>query len=121
MKTVRLAWPATTRCVLGAFICAATAAGMTALFAQHSGRGNLPLVFLAVITLVALYLGAAAGVAGTVSAAIVFALFLFPPIGSPLVEDFGERSSVGWMLLGGIAISYLFAPRQSGDSNRPSE
>jgi len=94
---------------------------MTALFAQHSGRGNLPLVFLAVITLVALYLGAAAGVAGTVSAAVVFALFLFRPIGSPLVENFGERSSVGWMILGGIAISYLFAPRLSGDSNRPPE
>lgn len=93
---------------------------MTALFAQHSGRGNLPLVFLAVITLVALYLGAAAGVAGTISAAIVFALFLFPPIGSPLVEDLSERSNVGWMLLGGITISYLLGPRSRDKSDPPS-
>ncbi len=93
----------------GAVLCAVVAAGMTAIFADHTNREILPLAFLIVITPVALYFGAVAGIFGSLCAAAVFAIFLFPPIGSPVVEDLAERSNIGWMLLGGIAISYLFA------------
>jgi K+-sensing histidine kinase KdpD len=119
LRIVGIGFPGISRWLIGALVCTAAAGVMTAIFGDRAGRENLPLVFLSVITLVALYFGALAGVLGSISAAIIFTLFLFPPIWSPLVHDLGERSNVGWMLLGGIAISYLFAPRSS--SNPPSE
>lgn len=100
----------TSKWVAGAVLCTVAAAAMTAIFADNAARGILPLVFLAVITLVALYFGVVAGMIGSICAAVVFAIFLFPPIGSPLVDNLAERSNVAWMLLGGIAISYFFAP-----------
>jgi len=114
----RIALFSNARWIAGTVLCAAAAAGTAAVFSEHTGRELLPLVFLAVITLVALYFGVVAGVIGSVVAAIIFAVFLFPPIGSPVVHDLGERSNVGWMLLGGLAISYLFAPRHRGSPPR---
>jgi K+-sensing histidine kinase KdpD len=105
--------------IIGSAVCAGTAGLMVAIFREQPGRESLPLVFLAVITLVALYFGVAAGILGSLSAAVVFALFLFPPLGSPLINDLSERSNVGWMLLGGITISYLFAPR-APTSSKPT-
>jgi len=102
----------------GAVICTGAAAMMTAIFSDRSGREMLPLVFLAVITLVAVYFGVVAGVIGSLAAAVIFSIFLFPPLGSPIVNDISERANVGWMLLGGLALSYLFAPHPPGNPPR---
>lgn len=108
------------RWILGSLLCAGTAGFMTLLYEGRAGRENLPLVFLVVITLAAIYFGVAAGITGSISAALIFALFLFPPLGSLRVGDDQARSNVGWMLLGGIAVSYLLASRPPSNSIPPS-
>jgi K+-sensing histidine kinase KdpD len=62
---------------------------------------------------VAALFGARAGILGTVLAAMVFAGFLFGPVGSIHVADESARANLGWMLLIGIGFSFLFAPPTS--------
>jgi K+-sensing histidine kinase KdpD len=74
----------------------------------------VPLLFIVVLLLVAGLFGARAGILGTVLAALVFAAFLFGPIGSVNVSSDSARANLGWMLLSGIVFSFLFAPSTSG-------
>jgi len=57
--------------------------------------------------LVAIRFGKAAGIIGTFAAALVFAVFLFRPTLSPLVEDVSARDHLIWMLLIGVILSDL--------------
>jgi K+-sensing histidine kinase KdpD len=103
--------------IVGSALCVGAAALMAAMFTNSESRSILPLIFIAVITLVALNFGALAGMLGSVGAALIFAAFLCPPIYSLVVADPRERSSIGWMMLAGFAISYFFAPDAHNDRN----
>jgi K+-sensing histidine kinase KdpD len=59
-----------------------------------------------------------AGILGTVLAALVFAVFLLPPRGTLHVANDVAKSNLAWMLLIGIAFSFLFAPPTSGFPQR---
>jgi hypothetical protein len=48
-----------------------------------------------------------------VLAALVFADYLFSPVGSIEVANDSARANLGWMLLIGIGFSFLFAPPTS--------
>jgi K+-sensing histidine kinase KdpD len=72
-----------------------------------------PLIFTAVLLVTAAIFGARAGILGTVLAALVFAGFLFGPLGSIQVANDSARANLGWMLLIGIGFSFLFAPPSS--------
>lgn len=85
----------------------------TAIAAGHSWQVWVPLIFSAVLFLVALLFGVRAGLLGTFLAALVFAVFLFNPIGRINVADQAARTNLGWMMLIGIAFSFLFAPSGS--------
>lgn len=100
--------------IVGALLCGASA-GVATLVAGHSTwRVCVPLVFTLVLLLISLIFGARAGIIGTLLAAVVFAAFLFPPLGNISVMDNGARSNIAWMLLIGFAFSFLFAPPTSG-------
>ncbi len=69
----------------------------------------VPLAFVAVIVTLALRYGTAVGVFGSVAAALIFALLLFEPLHKFQVQSAAARANIGWMLLAGIALSYLLA------------
>lgn len=99
--------------LIGGLICAVTALGSCMLAAGHPWKVWVPLFFTGVLLLTALRFGAHAGVLGTLAATLVFAEFLFRPVGSLRMASAVARSNLGWMLLIGIALSFLFAPPTS--------
>jgi hypothetical protein len=58
------------------------------------------------------FFGVRAGLLGTVLAALVFADYLFSPVGIQVANE-SARANLGWMLLIGIGFSFLFAPPTS--------
>ncbi|HKF21592.1 MAG TPA: DUF4118 domain-containing protein [Candidatus Angelobacter sp.] len=100
--------------MIGGLFCAVAALGSCFLAAGHPWQASVPLVFSAVVLLTAMRFGARAGIAGTLLAAVIFAIFLFKPLGSFRVASETARTNLIWMLLMGIAFSFLFAPPTSG-------
>lgn len=106
---------------LGAGCCAIAAAGLTPVISQTPFTSFAPLVFLVVIFLVAARFGNFAGMFGTLTAALVFAIFLFEPRFSLMINDPASRNHLIWMIVIGIVISDLlgaFAVREK--TNRHS-
>jgi K+-sensing histidine kinase KdpD len=98
---------------IGGLLCALAAVGFSAAAGGHAWKNIAPLIFTAVLLLTAAVFGARAGILGTVLAAMVFAGFLFGPVGSIHVANESARANLGWMLLIGIGFSFLFAPPTS--------
>jgi hypothetical protein len=59
-----------------------------------------------------------AGVIGSVVAAVIFAIFLYQPIGSVATANRTARSNLAWLVLGGLVCSYLLGAT-SGGQQRP--
>ena len=106
-------WLDLTRPLVGVLLCAAVAVLVAAFTAPHPWRVFVPLGFVAIIVLLSVRYGILVSIFGSLIAAVVFAYFLFPPLGSVRVSASTDRSNLGWMLLGGIVISYLLSPPQS--------
>ncbi len=97
----------------GGVLCV-VAAVLAVVFANgHAWQVDVPLLFTVVLLVVALLFGTRAGVIGTLLAALVFATHLFIPLGSIRIASNVARSNLGWMLMIGIAFSFLFAPHKS--------
>jgi K+-sensing histidine kinase KdpD len=77
------------------------------LFKERPSRILVPSGFLIVIMLIAREWGRVAGVLATATAALIFAFLLFNPVGSWMVQDDAARTNLGWMILGGSALSYF--------------
>lgn len=95
---------------MGVLVCAGSALGAVALFGRNPSSASIPIVFIAVVLLVALRFGTMVGILGSFAAAAVFAYFLFSPLHSLAVENRAARSNIAWMLLAGTVISFLLAP-----------
>ena len=98
---------------IGGLVCALAAMGFSAIANGHPWQNIAPLIFTAVLLVIAAVFGARAGILGTVLAAVVFAGFLFGAVGSIHVANESARDNLGWMLLIGIGFSFLFAPPTS--------
>ena len=92
---------------VGAGCCAIAAAGLTPVISQTPFTSFAPLLFLLVIFFVAARFGNFAGMLGTVTAALVFAIFLFQPRFSLVIEDASARNHLIWMIVIGLVISDL--------------
>ena len=99
---------------IGGAICGIAAMGASAAVEGHAWNNVVPLIFTAVLLVIAALFGAGAGIFGTVFAGLVFAGVLFAPVGSIQVANDSARANLGWMLLIGIGFSFLFAPPSSG-------
>ncbi len=98
----------------GGLVCSVAALGASLVAAGHSWGVCVPLGFSAVVLLTAMRFGARAGIVGTLLAAVIFAVFLFKPLGKIHVASEAARVNLVWMLLMGIVFSFLFAPPPSG-------
>lgn len=96
--------------LIGALLCALAAVGVSALAIGHSWTVSVPLAFIAILLLISSIFGTRAGILGTVLAALIFALFLYSPLGSARVDDQTAKGNLAWMLLIGVSFSFLFAP-----------
>lgn len=97
----------------GALACLVAALVSVAVAHGHSWIAELPLMFTIILLFAALLFGAWAGVLGTLLSGLVFATHLFNPLGNLRVTNDVARSNLGWMLMIGIAFSFLFAPQKS--------
>jgi len=96
--------------VIGTLLCTSAAALLAALFASSSVRLALPLICLAIVLAVAARFGATTGILSSLLSALVLAYFVFSPVHSLQVDNPIARSNLGWLLLGGISLSFLFGP-----------
>lgn len=103
---------------IGGLVCALAALILSATATGHTWKNFAPLIFTAVLLIIAGIFGARAGIIGTVLATIIFASLLFSPIGNIQVADESARGNLGWMMLIGIGFSFLFAPPTSGIRRR---
>lgn len=99
--------------LIGALLCAIAAVGASEIALGHSWQVSVPLIFVAILVIISAIFGARAGILGTVLSALVFAVFLFPPMEKIRVANDGARANLAWMLLLGISLSFLFAPPDS--------
>ena len=99
--------------LIGAVLCGSAAAIVSVFSASYNWRVVVPLVFTAVLLFIASIFGLRAGVLGTLLAALIFAAFLFTPLGSVRVSNDAARANLGWMMLIGLGFSLLFAPPNS--------
>lgn len=106
------------RLTIGTLLSALFASVFSLLFHRSTMRGLLPLAFVVVLVLLSRQFGVSVSVTGSLTAAIIFAIFLFPPLGSVRVEDQHPRMSLGWMVLCAVAVSYLLYPEAPIDSGR---
>ncbi len=102
----------------GLAVCAGSAAVAAKLFVHTSFARLEPILFLGVLVVLAGFYGTAVGVLGSLLSAVIFAYLLYAPLHSTQVSDAGARSSLAWLVVGGIALSYLLAP---GFHNPPRE
>jgi K+-sensing histidine kinase KdpD len=115
---VQRGWLSSNGPLVGTALCGLAALAVSALAAGHSWKTVVPLLFSAVLLVVAFVFGMRAGILGSVVAAVVFASFLFSPVRSIHVTSEAARSNLGWMVLIGISFSLLFAPPSSGFGRR---
>ncbi len=100
--------------VIGVAISAWCAGLLSFIFEGRHHGAIVPVAFIVIVTLVAIRFGAPAGMVGALTAAIIFAYFLYKPLGSVSVDDPKARMNLAWLVLGGLAFSYLLAPPGTG-------
>ena len=104
--------------ILGILLCSASAVVMSIAYHESASGSSIPLVFLAVILSIALRFGSLAGILGSCAASLIFASCLFSPVGSIRISDQHNRSNVAWMLLGGVAFSFLLSSNIRGERRK---
>jgi K+-sensing histidine kinase KdpD len=104
----------------GIVLCVGLALLVATFASSRPWRSFVPLVFAIVIILLAARYGLSVAIIGSVAATVIFAMILYKPLGSIRVADQSEKSALGWMLLGSIALSYLLLPPKPEDHSRHS-
>ncbi len=106
------------RVAAGAALSSALALLASLLFSRSTWKTMLPLIFMAVLVLLSKRFGVGVSVFGSIIAAVIFALFLFSPVGSTRVENRAEKVNLAWMVVGAISVSYLLYPRTPASGER---
>ena len=96
--------------LIGLAICTVSAAAASKVFAHTAWRGFVPWIFVIVLVVLASIYGTAVGVLGSVLSALIFAYWLYAPAGSVQIANPAARNGLAWMIVGGVALSYLLAP-----------
>ena len=90
-------------------LCAIAAVTSSLLWNQSQLKFTVPIIFIAVVFLIANRFGRLAGIVGCIASAVIFACFMFQPLGDIHIASDKGRESLNWLLLGGMSLSMLFA------------
>ncbi len=93
-----------------ALLVLAASAWAITLIHWEPAQEVIPIAFLAMVLGLGMLFGRTVGILGSIVGALVFAYALYRPLGSLSIRDPGARADVGWMLLAGVALSYLLLP-----------
>lgn len=107
--------------LMGVSVSVCAAALLSLLLYDHRLKTTAPIVFLCVVVLVSVRWGMLAGFLGAAISAMVFATFLFQPIGSLQVADKTARANLAWLVLGGLVLPYLLAPENTRRTGPPRQ
>jgi K+-sensing histidine kinase KdpD len=110
MKRILPVLDRVSRRVVGLVLCGALALLVAIVSAPRPWRGLVPFGFVFIILLLSARYGMLVSLFGSVTAALIFAYFLYSPLGSFRVASESERGNLGWMMLSSIAIAYLLLP-----------
>jgi hypothetical protein len=83
------------------------------MFFESDWKTVAPFLFSVVMVLLASWFGAIISVAGSLLAAVIFAMLLFPPLYSLRVDDESAWHALAWMILFSVSLSYLLYPSPS--------
>lgn len=97
---------------IGTLLCASVALVLALIFHRSRLELTLPLISLAVVIAIATRFGVATGVLGSLISALLLAYFVYAPQHSLRVASPDARANLSWLLMGGISLSFLFAPRR---------
>jgi len=96
---------------LAALAACAAAAWTLSQFPWRAGTRTLvPFGFLLILFAIGAFWGRGVGIAGSLVAAVIFAHELFLPVDSLSISNADARSSLAWMLLAGVSLSFLLLP-----------
>ena len=104
-------WRISGKSCLAAAVCAGAAVLLCAL--MNNGwefRVAAPMICLQAVIIVSLFWGRVPGIVGAVSAGIIFSVWLFPPIGTPIIQNASDRVILLLFQLAGLGIVFL-SPR----------
>jgi K+-sensing histidine kinase KdpD len=107
-----------THAMTGFVFCVIIAALSIVYFQDHRLQTALPLIFVAVVALAARCWGRTGAIAGLVSAASMFAYFLYEPFGSLTVASPAARANIRWMLLFGSVAACLLRRSEELDTDQ---
>jgi K+-sensing histidine kinase KdpD len=107
-------WLYALQSTLGIAVSAVCAIAVALVFSKTHWKMAAPFLFTAVLVLLASRFGAVVSVAGSLLAAMIFALLLFSPLHSLHVENDAERATLAWMILLSVSASYLLFPSRTG-------
>src|SRR5437870_2189369 len=89
----------------------AVLAGVFAYFLHGEQiRSVMPWLFLLLVIPITHLCGRLSAVSGATLATLIFAFFLFPPLGSPVVHDTADRITLISFQVGAIVVAYLCSP-----------
>ena len=92
---------------IGFVLCGFSASLLAILFWSSPYQIAAPILFTVVVVVVAIRFGRVVGILGTLFGAALFALWLYPPLGTLRVSSQQARGSLNALLLGGLVLSYL--------------
>jgi K+-sensing histidine kinase KdpD len=92
---------------IGVALCGIVAAVLSLVMGDVAGKPLLPLIFIVVIVAAALRYGLLSAILGAVLATVIFAYFLFVPVGSFKVQKGQARTNLSWMFMVGIPAAYF--------------
>lgn len=95
---------------LALLLCALGAWAFSLVPWRTSLRVFVPFAFLLIVLALGLVYGRMVGILGSIIAALVFARFMYEPVGSIRVDQQTARASLAWMLLAGVSLSFLLLP-----------
>jgi K+-sensing histidine kinase KdpD len=102
--------------VCGVVFCVSTAAWLSLVMNDDADlRLAAPLICLFAVLLAAFVWGRAAGILGAVGASVVFAIYLFPPIGNFRVNSPDERVIIFTFVVIAVAATFLAPPTLISD------
>jgi K+-sensing histidine kinase KdpD len=107
---VSLRIPERFKALLGTILCGTLAFCVSLMGQSKPGKSGLPIWFLAAVMLIVFFFGSLAGVLGTILSAIIFAVYLFEPLGRLAVHDEVQKNNLMWMALVGVVLSLFGRP-----------